>query len=169
MPRQNDHHLPDNILKNIFLNENVWIIIKISLKFVPGDPFDNKPAFVQIMTWRRSGAIIWTNIAIGHRRLYASLGLSVLKSVYIIVNMYLCTHSSFSTWHMASMDLAQKTARRDENLDFGTCCGLGVWRYVNCTCQCFMIIAWCLTSRASATGGAYVNALFPRKCESNFD
>ena len=39
----------------IFLNENVWIAIKISLKFVSKGPIDNKPAFVQVMAWRRTG------------------------------------------------------------------------------------------------------------------
>ena len=39
----------------IFLNENVWISIKISLKFVPNDLFTNIPALVQIMAWRRPG------------------------------------------------------------------------------------------------------------------
>ena len=37
------------------MNENVWISIKISLKFVPKGPINNIPALVQIMTWRRSG------------------------------------------------------------------------------------------------------------------
>ena len=37
------------------LNENVWIPIKISLKFVPKGPINNIPAMVQIMAWRRSG------------------------------------------------------------------------------------------------------------------
>ena len=31
----NGHHFPDDIFKCIFLNENVFIAIKISLKFVP--------------------------------------------------------------------------------------------------------------------------------------
>ena len=34
-PRQNGRHFPDDIFKCIFLNENVWIVIKISVKFVP--------------------------------------------------------------------------------------------------------------------------------------
>ena len=38
-----------------FLNGNVWIRIKISLKFVPKCPIDNIPALVQIMAWRRPG------------------------------------------------------------------------------------------------------------------
>ena len=32
--------------KCIFLNENVWIPIEISLKFVPKGPIDNIPALV---------------------------------------------------------------------------------------------------------------------------
>ena len=45
-PRQNGRHIPDDILKCIFLNENVWMPIKISLKFVPKGPIDNIPALV---------------------------------------------------------------------------------------------------------------------------
>ena len=54
-PRQNGRHFPDDILKWIFLTENVWISIEISLKFVPKGPINNIPALVQIMAWRRSG------------------------------------------------------------------------------------------------------------------
>ena len=54
-PRRNGRHYPDDIFKWIFLNENVWISIKISLKFVPKVSINNIPALVQIMAWRRSG------------------------------------------------------------------------------------------------------------------
>ena len=54
-PKQNGHHFPDNILKCIFLNENVWIPNNISLKFVPKRPINNNPALVQVMAWRRPG------------------------------------------------------------------------------------------------------------------
>ena len=54
-PRQNGRPFADEIFKCIFLNENVWIPIKISLKFVPQGPIDNIPALVQIMAWRRPG------------------------------------------------------------------------------------------------------------------
>ena len=50
---QNGRHLTDDIFKSIFLNENVWILIKISLKFVPKGPFNNITSLVQIMAWRR--------------------------------------------------------------------------------------------------------------------
>ena len=52
-PRQNGCHFADNIFKCIFWNENVWISIKISLKFVPKGPVNNIPALVQIMAWHR--------------------------------------------------------------------------------------------------------------------
>ena len=34
-PKQNGRHFPDDIFKCIFFNENVWISLKISLRFVP--------------------------------------------------------------------------------------------------------------------------------------
>ena len=54
-PRQNRRHFADDIFKCIFLNENVWILIKNSLKFVPKGPINNIPALVQIMAWHRRG------------------------------------------------------------------------------------------------------------------
>ena len=54
-PRQNDRLFVDDIFKSIFLNENVWISIKISLKFVPEGLINNIPALIQIMAWRRLG------------------------------------------------------------------------------------------------------------------
>ena len=54
-PRQNGRHFADDIFKCIFLNENVLIPIKISLKFVPKGPINNIPALVLIMAWRRPG------------------------------------------------------------------------------------------------------------------
>ena len=54
-PRQNGRHFAADIFKCIFLNENVWISIKISLKFVHRGPINNIAALVQIMAWRRPG------------------------------------------------------------------------------------------------------------------
>ena len=53
--KQNGRHFADDMFKWIFLKENVWIPIKISLKFVPRGPINNIPALVQIMAWRRPG------------------------------------------------------------------------------------------------------------------
>ena len=54
-PVQNGCLFIDNIFKCIVLNENVWILIGISLKFVPRGPINNIPALVQIMAWRLPG------------------------------------------------------------------------------------------------------------------
>ena len=43
---KNGHHFPDDIVKWIFLNENVSILIDISLKVVPKGPNNNIPALV---------------------------------------------------------------------------------------------------------------------------
>ena len=53
----------DDIFKCIFLNENVWISIKVSFEFVPKVPINNIPALVQIigLTPTRRQAIIGTN------------------------------------------------------------------------------------------------------------
>ena len=42
-------HLAEDIFKCVFFNENVYISIKITLKFVPNDTINNIPALVQIM------------------------------------------------------------------------------------------------------------------------
>ena len=53
--RQNERHFADDVFKCIFLNDNVWISLNISPKFVPKGPINNIPALVQIIVWRRSG------------------------------------------------------------------------------------------------------------------
>ena len=47
-PKQHGRLFPDDIF-------NVWISIRISLKFFPMGPFSNIPALLQIMAWRRPG------------------------------------------------------------------------------------------------------------------
>ena len=54
-PGQNGRPFPDDIVKCIFLTENVWISLNISLKFVPKVRINNIPALVQIMAWRHPG------------------------------------------------------------------------------------------------------------------
>ena len=67
-PRQNGRRFANDIFKRIFLNENVYISIKISLKFVPKGPINNIPALVQIMAWCHPG-------------INASLGLNELTRI----------------------------------------------------------------------------------------
>ena len=54
-PRQNYRHFADHIFKYIFFNENVWISLNISLKFVPKLGINNIPSLVLITAWRRIG------------------------------------------------------------------------------------------------------------------
>ena len=44
-PRQNGCHFEDDIFKCMFLNENVLILFKISLMFVPKVRINSIPAF----------------------------------------------------------------------------------------------------------------------------
>ena len=53
---QSGLHFTDNIFKHIFLNENFRILIKISLKFVPKYPIENKSALFHVMDCHLFGA-----------------------------------------------------------------------------------------------------------------
>ena len=52
---QNGRRFVGDIFKDIFVNGNVLISIKISVNFVSTVSINNIPALVQIMAWRRSG------------------------------------------------------------------------------------------------------------------
>ena len=54
-PRQNGRHCADDSFKCIFLNENAWISLQISLKFIPKGPMNKILSLVWIMAWRRPG------------------------------------------------------------------------------------------------------------------
>ena len=62
-PQRNVPYFADRILNTMgpsqndgcFLNENVWILITISLKFVPEGAINNITTLVQVMACRRSG------------------------------------------------------------------------------------------------------------------
>ena len=53
--RQNGRHFADATLKCFFLYESIWILVDISLKFVPRIQINNIPSLVQIMAWRQPG------------------------------------------------------------------------------------------------------------------
>ena len=53
--KQDGCRFADDVFKCIFCNENVCILIKISLKFVPKGLINNIPALDQVMAWRWSG------------------------------------------------------------------------------------------------------------------
>ena len=79
--RQNGLHFADDIFKYIFLNENVWIPTKISLKFVPKARINNIPALwlgaVQALSHYLNQ---WWLV---YRRIYASLALNELSFTWM--------------------------------------------------------------------------------------
>ena len=56
-PRQNGRRFADYILIIFFQNKSCYILIPISLRFVPMCPTDNSLALVQKMAWRLTGAM----------------------------------------------------------------------------------------------------------------
>ena len=54
-PVQKGRHCADDISQCILFSENIWISIKIPLKFISKVPMHNIPSLIQIMAWRQSG------------------------------------------------------------------------------------------------------------------
>ena len=129
-PRRNGQHFADGIFKHIFFNKNVWISIRILLKFVPKGPINNIPALVQIMAWCHPDGkplsepmmvILQTHICITpprlvYRRIYASLSLNQLcHQATIRCDIYhiICTSFFFilhSVFHNLSLKQGCKSA-----------------------------------------------------------
>ena len=102
---------PDDIFKWIFLNENVWISINISLNFVPRGPINNIPTLVQVMAWRRPGdkplsepmmVSLPTHICV-YRRIYASLGINELTVLHSWLRARLWYLQMSSQWRCCSL------------------------------------------------------------------
>ena len=91
--RQKGRHFTDDILKCIFLNENIWNPINISLKFVPKGPINNAPALIQIMAWRRPGLV--------YRRIYAvvPVGTKHYHPVDAVDTKGCCCNTCFGRFH----------------------------------------------------------------------
>ena len=45
-PGQNGRHFADEVFRCIFVNEKLYILTKISLKFVSKGPIDDNPALI---------------------------------------------------------------------------------------------------------------------------
>ena len=103
-PRQNSLHFSDDIFKYTFLNEHVWILIKISLKFITKGLINNISALVQIMAWRRPG-----NKPLSEPIMVSLLHICITQPLWlkwlpeIIHNMHQWTGTSLvqvMTWHL---------------------------------------------------------------------
>ena len=125
-PRQNGRRFPDDIFTWIFLNENVWIPIKSSLKFVPNGPINNIPALVQIMAWRRPGdkplsetmmvslpthicvaRPQWDNPAPNGAKLSSGMVLNVDFQVSLIINDFVSPLWRHSKWPLRSREISR--------------------------------------------------------------
>ena len=131
-------HLPLDkiaaILEDDILNAFSWmkhhtIPIRISLKFVPSSPIDNKPALVEVMASpNRQQAITWTNVGPVHRCIYAALGGDELTSacqyfqwtplaeschVSRVISAWLSNHTSSKVWDKSTSYTAGHDYRRE--------------------------------------------------------
>ena len=91
-PGQNGCHFTDDIFRCIFVNEKFCILIRISLKFVPNFPINNRPALVQVMAWHRPGdkplsepmmVSLLTHICITRPQWFNSLALGLISRIDI--------------------------------------------------------------------------------------
>ena len=75
-PGQNGRHFANVIFTWIFVNGKFYILIKISLKFVPVDPIYNNSGSIGLdngLAPNRWQTIIWTNADPVHWRIYVAL------------------------------------------------------------------------------------------------
>ena len=93
-PRQNGCHFADDVFKCIFLNENVWILLKISLKFVPKGPINNIPSLVQIVAWRQPG-----NKSLSEPVMVSLLThICVARPQWVLISSYVCVWVYVCVW-----------------------------------------------------------------------
>ena len=119
-PRQHGRHFANGIFKCIFLNENIWISINISLNFVPNGQINNIPTSVQIM------ASCW----LGTKPLFEPMMISLLMHICITLPQLVSSlWPNDAIWRDRSWStLAQVMA----------CCLTAPSHYLN---QCWLIIS----------------------------
>ena len=139
-PRQNGRLFADDTFKCIFLNENIRISTKNSLKFVPKGLINNIPALVLIMAWPRPGdkPLYLNQCWLDHWRIYASLGLNELKQMSS--NKKECKIKAYvqSFWQHKVMILSYHLYNRNPyagkiavtSLDWMASFKIWVWRYI---------------------------------------
>ena len=94
--RHNGLNFAEDIFKCIFVNENTWIPIIISLKFVSKGPINDIPVLAQIMAWRRQGnKPLSQPMMVKSPTHNASLGLNELRTMvfgrtgtFVILNLF---------------------------------------------------------------------------------
>ena len=125
----NGCHFADDIFNSIFVTQNVWTPIKISLKFVPKGLINDILALVQIMAWHRPGdkslsepmmvsllthicvtrsqwvLIYWYTVMVKNNPVKTSLFSSQLSRkhlqlIWIYVLIYCNCASDYGAWHI---------------------------------------------------------------------
>ena len=120
-PRQNGRHFADDVFKCIFLNENVWILLKISLKFVPKGPINNMPSLVQVMTWRRPGDKPLSEPMLVSLLTHISVTRPISLDMWDKQSYYL-RHPSFTKYNLWFLNNNISTTRvKNENNMIGAC------------------------------------------------
>ena len=126
--RRNGRHFPDAIFRLILLSENVWILIRISLGFVPVGPINNIPALFRMMAWRRPG----------------DGPLSEPRMFYLLT--HICgTRPQWVKWLLhiflwMNDDLMSKIWDFSEHTSVEPSPGLILWKHRHW----FWVVAWCL-------------------------
>ena len=108
-PRQDGRHVAEDIFKCIFLFENLWISIKVSLKLVPKGPINNIPALVQIMAWRRPGDKPWSE----------PMMVSLLTHIYVTRPQwvkYITDYTALALCHLANLLFSQGILPNEFNI-----------------------------------------------------
>ena len=104
---QNDRHFADDIFKHIFLNEEVQILIKMSLKFIGKGSIDNMASIGSDngSAPNRRRAIIWAYADPIHWRIYAALGWDEVTHLGLVTHTCVCEPSYYRSpgkWIIAS-------------------------------------------------------------------
>ena len=157
-PRRNGQHFPDDSFKHIFFNENVWISLNISLKFVPKGPINNIPALVQIMAWRRPGVKplsepmmvnLLTHVCVTRPQWVKVMRTHKLSCITMLVDglatqkpghkqswYWPCSHGMYQLengWHLTGWMFKLFTCNMQASASLHTCSSCpdqGDWRYI---------------------------------------
>ena len=147
--RDNIAAISQTTLSNGFsLNKNVWISIKISLKFVPQGQIDNIPALVLIMAWHQPEIIISGQNQYIHNR--QSIDSKVCQVPFFICGVIIPKHRE----HIAIIvDISPDDIQHGIVTRHITTSNSAEWNWISMHATCNWQSAW--TSRISMAPVGY--------------
>ena len=126
--RQDGRYFTDDVLKYIFVNEKVWILVKIPLKYVARGPINNIPPFVQIMAWRRPGdkplselmlVSVPTHICVTRPRRVNPLYAELLFERFNVIAVFMIPwHWTYCSWKLSFTHWGQNKMAQSCRLHF---------------------------------------------------